>query len=298
VRYAEVTSSLGRYITARYIGQVTVTVPLPAAAWHRAEVRDASAARDIPALLRYAQAHTGASQARLAEAFEMAQSRVNEIINRRRAVTTLEVYERIAAGLDMPDDVRMLLGLAPVRPHAAFPLAALAEVTEIYPSQAAAAHEIRLAAMVAERLDVVAVRGLGILGMNDGLLRGPLTVERDRPLLLRVFVLDPRCPAAEARARQIGETPATFAAACSLSLEKLRDLKAIPSVRLQVHQYRQRPVWRIIHAGASMFVGTFDELREGHHSPVYRLPRRVDGTLYRAFAAVVDQLLEDGEQII
>ena len=282
----------------RYVERVATTVPLPNAAWHRAEVRDAVAARDIPALLRYAQAHTGASQGRLAEAFEMNQGRVNEIINRRRAVTTLEVFERIAAGLEMPDDVRMLLGLAPVGPHAAFPLAALAEVTEIYPSQAAAAQAIRHTAMAAERLDVVAVRGLGILGMNDGLLRGPLTIERTRPLRLRVFVLDPHCTAAEVRARQIGETPGTFAAACSLSLEKMRDLKAIPSVQLAVYQYRQRPIWRIIHAETGMFVGTFDALREGHHSPVYRLPRRVDGTLYRAFAAVVDQLLEDGEQII
>lgn len=282
----------------RYVQSVAVTVPLPAAAWHRAEVRDAATARDIPALLRYAQAHTGASQARLGDAIGMAQGRVNEIINRRREVTTLEVFERIASGLEMPDDVRMLLGLAPRHPHAAFPLAALSEVTEIFPSQAAAAQAIRTAASDAEQLDVVAVRGLGILGMNDGLLRGPLTVERSRPLRLRVLVLDPRCPAAEARARQIGETPATFAAACMLSMEKLRDLKAIPSVQLAVYQYRQRPIWRIIHAEESMFLGTFDALREGHHSPVYRLPHRVDGTLYRAFAAVVDQLLEDGEQII
>jgi hypothetical protein len=277
---------------------VAETVPLPTSAWHRSEVRDAAAARDIPALLRYAQAHTGASQGRLGEAFGMTQGRVNEIINRRRSITALDVFERIAVGLEMPDDVRMLLGLAPLNPHAAFPLATLAEVTEIYPSQATAAQAIRSAAAGADRLDVAVVRGLGVLGMNDGLLRGPLTIQREQPLRLRVLVLDPHCPAAETRARQIGETPATFAAACALSLEKLRDLKAIPSVQLEVYQYRQRPVWRIIHTETSMFVGTFDTLREGHHSPVYRLPHRVDGTLYRAFTTVIDQLIEDGEQVI
>jgi hypothetical protein len=31
-----------------------------------------------------------------------------------------------------------------------------------------------------------------------------------------------------------------------------------------------------------MFVGSFEQLREGHHSPVYRLPERIDGTLCRA----------------
>lgn len=122
-----------------YVVAVASTVQLPESAWHRAEVRDALVARDIPALLRHAQAHTGASQGRLAAAFGMTQGRVNELVNRRRA-----------------------------------------------------------------------------------------------------------------RA----------------------------------------------HTGASVFVGTFDALREGHHSPVYRLPRRVDGTLYRAYTAVVDQLLEDSEQII
>jgi hypothetical protein len=79
----------------------------------------------------------------------------------------------------------------PHRPHAAFPLAALSEVTAIYPSQAAAAQAIRHAAAHARRVDVLAVRGLGILGLNDGLLRGPLSRERDEPLALRVLVLDP-----------------------------------------------------------------------------------------------------------
>ena len=274
------------------------SVTLPTSAWHRAEVRDAAAARDFGALMRYAQAYTGVSQHRLAVAVGMTQARVNEIINKRRTVTALEVIERIAEGLSMPDDVRMLLGLAPRTPHAAFPLAALSEVTTIYPSQAAAAQDIRAAAIAADHVDVVAVRGLGILGLNDGLLRGPLTIEREEPLRLRVLVLDPQCPAAEVRAGQIGESPASFAQACTLALEKLRDLKALPSVRLTVYQYRQRPVWRIISTGASVFVGTFDALREGHHSPVYRLPHRVDGTLYRAFATVVDQLLDDAEQII
>ncbi len=109
-------SSRDGYLTMGYVASVAETIRLPDAAWHRAEVRDAAAARDIPALLRYAQHYTGASQGRLAVAFDMTQSRVNEIINRRRAVTTLDVFERIASGLEMPDDVRMLLGLAPLGP--------------------------------------------------------------------------------------------------------------------------------------------------------------------------------------
>jgi antitoxin component HigA of HigAB toxin-antitoxin module len=282
----------------RYVAGVAETIRLPEAAWHRAEVRDAVAARDIPALLRYAQAYSGASQGKLAGAFGMTQSRVNEIINRRRAVTNLDVFERIAAGLEIPDDVRMLLGLAPVGPHAAFPLAELSEVTAIYPSQAAAAEAIRHAAGTARRVDILAVRGLGILGMNDGLLRGPLAADRDTPLTLRVLVLDPACPAAAVRARQIGESPESFASAAALSEGKLRDLAAHSTVSVEAYRYTGTPIWRIFHTGDTMFVGTFDTLKEGHHSPVYRLPERVDGTLYRAFRRVFDDTMAAAVRVI
>ena len=274
------------------------TVPLPDAAWHRADVRDAVAARDIPALLKYAQHYTGASQVRLAGAFGMTQGRVNEIINRRRVVTTLDVFERIATGLEMPDDVRMLLGLAPQGPHAAFPLGGLGEVTAVYPSQAAAAQAIRAAALAAKRVDVLAVRGLGILGLNDGLLRGPLSANRDVPLTLRVLVLDPGCAAAERRAREIGESPESFAGAAALSESRLRDLADHSGASVEVYRYRTAPIWRIISADETMFVGTFDTLREGHSSPVYQLPGRVDGTLYRAFCRVFEDTLAAAERVI
>ena len=273
-------------------------LPLPDAAWHRAEVRDAAAARDVPALLRYAQHYTGASQGRLASAFGLSQGRVNEIVNKRRAVVSLEVFERIAAGLVMPDDVRMLLGLAPVGPHAAFPLAKLSEVTEIYPGQAAAARAIRTAAAGARQVDVLAVRGLGILGLNDGLLRGPLTRSRPVSLALRVLVLDPASPAGIRRAGELGESPESFASACDLSLSRLRELAAHDGLEVEVYRYRSAPIWRLIRADETMFAGTFDTLREGHSSPVYRLPGRVDGTLYRAFCRVIEDTVAAGERLI
>lgn len=273
-------------------------ISLPDAAWHRAEVRAAVAARDIAALLRYAQRYTGVSQGRLAAAIGINQGRVNEIINRRRAITALALFERIADGLGMPDDVRMLLGLAPRGPHAAFPLAAHADVTAIYPSQAAAALDIRLAASHAAHLDVLAVRGLGILGLNDGLLRGPLTLERTTPLLLRVLILDPGCAAARRRAGEIGESPASFAHATGLCEAKLRDLAEQSRVRVEVYRYRTTPIWRIIHAGDTLFLGTFDVSHEGHASPVYRLPQRVDGVLYRAFTRVFHEVMASAQRVM
>jgi hypothetical protein len=42
----------------------------------------------------------------------MTQSAVSLIVNRDKAVTSLAVIERIANGLDMPDESRLRLGLA------------------------------------------------------------------------------------------------------------------------------------------------------------------------------------------
>ncbi|MEU5989231.1 helix-turn-helix transcriptional regulator [Spirillospora sp. NPDC047418] len=58
--------------------------------------------------------YTGASQTQIAIACGMSQGKVSETMKKGgRQVTTLEVFERIADGLRMPDTARMTLGLAP-----------------------------------------------------------------------------------------------------------------------------------------------------------------------------------------
>ncbi|MGW3982852.1 helix-turn-helix domain-containing protein, partial [Streptomyces mirabilis] len=124
------------------------SIELPDWGWERAEVRQALRARNVGALFRYAQQYTGVSQARIAAAVGMAQGCVNEIINGRREVSRLDVYERIADGLLMPDDARHLLGLAASREKrsggAAFDLAAFPEVVRVYAAQNSAADVPRL----------------------------------------------------------------------------------------------------------------------------------------------------------
>src|SRR3954470_25023348 len=88
-------------------------VHLPAMAWRLPDMHQALRARDVGAVLKLAQQYTGASQARLASAIGIGQGRLNELINRRREVSTLDMFERLADGLNMPDTARMLLGLAP-----------------------------------------------------------------------------------------------------------------------------------------------------------------------------------------
>lgn len=86
---------------------------VPAELWQRADVGEALACRDIGALLRLVHKYARGSQTQIGIAVGLAQGTVSLIMQGKRDVTALEVLERIADGLAMPDEARMRLGLAP-----------------------------------------------------------------------------------------------------------------------------------------------------------------------------------------
>ncbi|WP_119731290.1 helix-turn-helix domain-containing protein [Thermomonospora amylolytica] len=95
-------------------GRAQDPLEVPADLWQRPETLDALRNRDIGRLFRLLRQYAGASQTQIAIACGMTQGKVSETMKPRgRQVTTLEVFERIADGLDMPDPARMTLGLAP-----------------------------------------------------------------------------------------------------------------------------------------------------------------------------------------
>lgn len=241
--------------------------------------------RDVGALLQLVQRHTGASQARIASAVGLTQSRVNEVINGKRRVERLDVIDRVAAGLDMPDAARMLLGLAPSIARSAQTVADLSGidgvVTHTYAAQATAARDIRSHVLGAHGLDVMAVRGLGLLGLNDSLLHSAVTRPRADPLVMRVLLLDPDCDAARRRAEEIGEGFDSFAAGIRMAEQRLTELAARATIRIEGYRYRTMPVWRIIVADDTIFMSTYDADWEGHASPVYRLDAGTGGALHR-----------------
>lgn len=273
-------------------------VEVPEWAWQRAEVREALRTRDIGAVFRYVQQYGGASQARIAAAVDMTQGRVNEVINGRREVSRLDVYERIADGLAMPDDARHLLGLAASRDvrkgGAAFDLAAFPEVVRVYASQASAAEEIQRQAGTAAEIDVLAVRGLGLVALNDALLRPSLT-RPDGPRV-RVLLLDPEAPALALRAAEIGESAESLAGGVRLAEARLREVA--PGRRIEVYRYRILPTWRIIRLDTTMYVSAFDAGWEGHESATYKVMATPHGPLYRGFRRMFDALTAEGERTI
>ncbi|WP_432133172.1 MULTISPECIES: helix-turn-helix domain-containing protein [unclassified Streptomyces] len=276
-------------------------IELPDWAWERAEVREALRCRDMGAVFRCVQQYAGASQARIATATGMTQARVNEIINGRREVSRFDVYERIADGLHMPDDARHLMGLAAGREKrvggAAFDLAAFPEIVRVYARQNAAAAEIQQQAREAAELDVLAVRGLGLIGLNDSLLRASLPRGHDgRSLRVRVALLDPESDALARRAAEIGESAESLAGGVRLAEARLRELAG--TCDISVWRYRTQPTWRLIRTDATMFVGAFDAGWEGHESATYKVMATPHGPLFRGFRRMFEAVIAGAERTV
>jgi hypothetical protein len=108
-----------------------------------------------------------------------------------------------------------------------------AEIAGVFANQAEADHERREPAATAVEIDILAVRTLGLISLNDSLLRGPLT-QRTTPVHVRMLLLDPDRGAVAIRAAEIGESPESFAAGIRLA------------IALQVHcGDRRRPARRV-----------------------------------------------------
>lgn len=268
-------------------------VEVPASAWRSPGVRQALRDRDTGAVLRNVQAQTGTSQARLAAATGFGQGRFSEIFHGRRKVATLEALERIADGLAMPDDARVLFGLAPA--HAGT-FTGHAEISAVYPMQAAASREIREHARTAARVDILVVRGLGLLGLNDSELRGPLT-ERAAPVRVRALLLDPDSPAVAVRAAETGESAPSYASGIRMSLARLAELEGHPVVRLEAAVYSALPVWRMLVFDGTLFLSAFTPKAEGARSGMYRLTAASDGVLHAGMTRQFEDMWRNGRHI-
>lgn len=87
---------------------------LPAELWQRPDTRDALTRRDIGFLFGLARKYAGASQTRIANVCGMSQPEVSKISSGQRNPSAPHVLHRIADGLAMPDEARVLLGLKSV----------------------------------------------------------------------------------------------------------------------------------------------------------------------------------------
>src|SRR5262249_55609521 len=96
-------------------GRANDLIQIPASFWQRSEVAAALRGRDIGRFFALVQQYTGASQTQIGIACLMSQGKISAIIRGGQLVEKLEVFERIADGLGLPDTARTALGLAPRR---------------------------------------------------------------------------------------------------------------------------------------------------------------------------------------
>lgn len=277
-------------------------VKIPVWAWEREEIRAALRVRDAGAIFRFAQQYGGASQSRLAAATGLLQGRVNEIVRGRRSVVRIDVFERIAHGLRMPDDARMLMGLAPVRPAAHDPedLLGHPRVAAISRTKPEAMEDIQKLAETAEVADVLAVRAIGTVAMTDSLLRGPLTRTGGRASVarLRVLVLHPESPAVACMAETVGETERFFSASLRFGEELLHELADEGTLKLEVYRYRTQPVWRMVRLDNTVFVAVIGPRSDTRTSMVYRLAPTPPGSVAYGFSKHFETALQESERII
>ena len=260
-------------------------VAMPSWAWERPEVREALVGRDMGGVFRAMQQYAGLSQARIAAATGLSQARVNEVINGRREITKLDVFERVADGLGIPTESRRILGLAPARTSGQrdpADLSAYPEVVNVYRDQAFAREEIAAQLQIASSIDVLAIRGLGLLGLKDSLLRSRLAGGDEANV--RILLLDPDCEATAARAVEVGESPQEFAAGIRLTMSRLEGLPGV-----EVYLYDQVPVWRVIRLDTVMFVSTFGTW-EGHESAMYKIIGTPRGPLFHGLLRHIEAL--------
>jgi transcriptional regulator with XRE-family HTH domain len=94
-------------------GRAAALIEIPATLWQRAAMTEALRNRDMGRVFRLVRQYTGASQTQLAIACGMTQGKISDIMRDVQRVIALDVFERIADGLNMPDPARTTLGLAP-----------------------------------------------------------------------------------------------------------------------------------------------------------------------------------------
>jgi hypothetical protein len=141
------------------------------------------------------------------------------------------------------------------------------------------------------------VRGLGIIGLNDSLLRAGIAGSGTRSV--RALLVDPDSEAATRRAAEIGESVESFTSGVRLTIARLRDLASLSGVEVAVHVYAMLPTWRVLALDSTMFVSAFGEDHEGHLSPMYRLGSTAyGGALHRGFRRFVDELRATSRQVV
>src|SRR5262249_24213649 len=136
-------------------------------------------------------------------------------------------------------------------------------------------------------VDVLAVRGLSLIGLTDSILR-PSIVASPTRVWVRVLLMDPRSRSTRRRAEELGESQTSLGNGIQICLDSLTKL-AIDAV-LQVYLYDELPVWRLVRINDVLYVSAFARQRGGPKAPVYKITNTPEGALFDGFQRGFEEL--------
>lgn len=274
---------------------VSVRRPLPQTPpglWDRPEMTDALSRRDIGGVFKVYRQWTGATQTQIAAVCGLPQSHVSDIMNGRRQVTSLEIFERIADGISIP---RGRIGLAerpgsvpeprsePGAPAADVP----SEIVRVYPSRAAVPGDLwrTLFAGARHQVDVLVIAGLFL---PDGHADFTTVLRRKgaEGVTIRYALGDPESPAVALRGDEEGIGDG-LAARTRITLTYLASLRDAPGIELRLHATTlYNSIYRF---DGDMLVNTHVYGAPAAHSPVMHL-RAQPGGLFDHYAASFERI--------
>jgi hypothetical protein len=172
------------------------------------------------------------------------------------------------------------------------------EIAGVYESQALAESEIQRLAVDARTIDILTIRGLGILGLNDSMLRRQLFDKNTSRKRIRVLLLAPDGIQSPLRAKEVGESSEAFTHGINLAVQRMRELAELNHHDLEVYLYDRQPCWRLISVDQTHFVSVFGQRIEGHRSRMYRIDGTKRSTLHEALGRMFEEMCATGQRII
>lgn len=166
-------------------------------------------------------------------------------------------------------------------------------ILAIYGNQQAAEKIIEECLQHAKQIDILTLRGFGLVGLKDAIVRRAVDPYRNARSI-RILVLDPKSPYCERRAREIDETPATFRTGIETTIRTVMKLKETYSA-WDIRLFDALPVWRLIRADSDLFVSTYPAKSDGHRAPMYHIQSGPEFSLFPAFERYFESLWENGE---
>jgi hypothetical protein len=185
-----------------------------------------------------------------------------------------------------------------VRPASGPPGSWPGEITHVFPSQWAAAQEILERAGRARSVDLLALRGSEIVGLNDPLREAAAAAPDGDGVRVRVLLLDPDSDAARQRAAGLGEDADSFLAAIRSAQAQLGELAGRSArLSLTVYYYASVPAWRMVVIDGEQYISTLCAGEADTEAVVYKLALTPHGALYQGFQQVFEDLVAGARRV-